>query len=133
MSPVDTPCKYNHGNAASTAFARRTYGGTSTEWNTARSSMRDRAFGTRTPTGPKPVNTSRRGCQPLRTTARRPSSSRRSANRSRYSSNSACSASAISRCAPSRNIVLNKSCPSGWRSGTTVSFFMGGVTPFVGG
>ena len=59
MSPVDTPCKYNHGNAASTAFARRTYGGTSVERNTAGSMMRERAFGTRTPTGPKPVNNSR--------------------------------------------------------------------------
>ncbi len=59
------PCKYNHGNAASTAPARRTYGGTSADRNTAGSATRDQAFGTRTPTGPKPVSTSRRGCQPL--------------------------------------------------------------------
>ncbi|MEO5784501.1 MAG: hypothetical protein ABIS17_03205 [Casimicrobiaceae bacterium] len=44
------------------------------------SAVRERAFGTRTPTGPKPVNTSRRSCQPLPTTACRSWPSRRSAN-----------------------------------------------------
>lgn len=39
--------------------------------------MRERAFATRTSIGPSPVNTSSRGCQPLRTTAARPCSSRR--------------------------------------------------------
>ncbi len=35
---------------------------------------------------------------------------------------SAWRAAAMSRCAPSRNTVLNKSYPSGWRSGTTIPF-----------
>jgi hypothetical protein len=31
MSPVDTPCRYSYGTAASTERERRTYGGTSLE------------------------------------------------------------------------------------------------------
>ena len=61
MSPVDTPCRYSHGSAASSDFALRTYGGTSVERNTATCSVRERALGKRTLTAPRPVNTSRCG------------------------------------------------------------------------
>jgi hypothetical protein len=57
MSPVEMPCRYNHGSAAYSDFARRTYGGTSRERNAARASVLERAFGMRTATDPSPVST----------------------------------------------------------------------------
>src|SRR6266480_4262401 len=49
MSPVEMPCKYNHGSAASKDLVRRTYGGTKFERNAAVVSVLERAFGIRTP------------------------------------------------------------------------------------
>ncbi len=55
--PVDTPCRYSHGTAASTLAERRTYGGTSDERNVAGEPSRLRDFGTFTSTAPIPVST----------------------------------------------------------------------------
>src|ERR1019366_8638087 len=55
MLPVEIPFRYNHGSAASTLLARRTYGGTSVERNTAPSPERSRTLGTCTRTGPMPA------------------------------------------------------------------------------
>ena len=76
MSPVEMPFRYSHGSAADTRCERRTYGGTSAELNLTPPPARSRTFGTYTATLPTVVRISRPGSQPLRTTARRPSSSR---------------------------------------------------------
>ena len=55
MSPVEMPFRYSHGSAASRERVLRTYGGTSSEWKTTASPVRERTFGTLTKTAPTPV------------------------------------------------------------------------------
>lgn len=61
ISPVEIPRRYNHGKAASTRWALRTYGGTTAELNLTPLLERSRTLGIRTVTGPSPVRISRSG------------------------------------------------------------------------
>ncbi len=83
-SPVDSPCRYNSGSTSATFGLLRHHGGKTTERNRARapvtgSTLRSSTLGARTATAPAAVRTSRRRAWPLRTTSRRPPSSRSAA------------------------------------------------------
>ena len=61
ISPLDTPFKYSHGNAASRDFVLRIYGGTRADRNVTGSPVLERTYGILTVTGPKPACNPRSG------------------------------------------------------------------------
>jgi hypothetical protein len=82
-SPVDSPCRYNSGSTSATFGLRRHHGGKITDRNRTRppvagSTRRSSTRGARTLTAPAAVVTCRWRAWPLRTTSRRPPSSRSS-------------------------------------------------------
>ena len=130
-SPEDSPCRYSSGNTSLICGVLRAHGGKIAEENRIRSPVAGSVRlsftrGAVTSTAPALVSTVRGPAVPLRTTRRRPSSSRTPTNWSIYASTSACSAAASIWRAPSRTIwSITEGDPSAvsatGRSGTTVS------------
>ena len=131
-SPLDRPCRYSSGSTSLTCGVLRAHGGRIAELNRFRSPVAGSVRmsftrGAVTSTAPALVSTVRGSAVPLRTTRRRPFSSRSPANRSMQAATSACSAAASICRAPSRTIwsISDDGCPSAGRapatSGTTVS------------
>jgi hypothetical protein len=130
-SPLDRPCRYSSGSTSLTCGVLRAHGGRIAEENRIRSpeagSVRlSFTRGAVTSTAPALVSTVRGPAVPLRTTRRRPSSSRSPANWPMYAATSACSAAASICRAPSRTIwsISDDGSPAGSAaatSGTTVS------------
>jgi hypothetical protein len=80
-SPLDSPCRYSSGSTSVTFGERRHHGGRIAERNRRRcplasSTRRSSTRGARTSTAPAAVVTCRGCACPLRTTSRRPTSSR---------------------------------------------------------
>jgi hypothetical protein len=105
----ESPCRYSSGSTCSICGVLRAHGGRIADENRCRSPVSGSTRlslirGATTSTAPAQVVTSRGSWQPLRTTSRRPFSSRTSANCAQYASTSACNASASIRRAPARTI-----------------------------
>jgi hypothetical protein len=127
-SPVDSPCRYSSGSTSATLGLLRHQGGRITDRNRIRSPLtgsvrRSSTRGARTGTTPAAVVTARWRAWPLRTTNRRPASSRSTACAARYASTSASNAAASIRRAPSRTIASRskRSSSCAWASVTTLS------------
>jgi hypothetical protein len=111
-SPEDIPCRYINGSTSATLGLLRHHGGTIADRNRARSPVsastrRSSTLGAWISTGPAPVVTDQGSACPLRTTSRRPRSSRSAAWASMYASTSASNAAASMRRAPSNTIASN--------------------------
>ena len=84
-SPLDSPCRYSSGSTSVTCGVLRAHGGSSAEENRTRSPVAGSVRlsltrGAVTSTAPALVSTVRGSAAPLRTTRRRPFSSRTPAN-----------------------------------------------------